>query len=159
MEKMNEEIVIRSAQEGDFDNIFPLLCDLLSGSISQSSMAASQEDYKCYFSTLLANADSFFFVAESSGRVVGFLEGIAAQTIRSLHRNRIFVLETLVVQEEMRSLGIGKMLLNHFEDIVAKKDGQIIELYNSKSRVDAHRFYEKNEYLKNGFRFEKILHS
>lgn len=84
------------------------------------------------------------FVAErSQGEVVGW---IAANVLRTVELAPFAEISGLVVDEKLRSRGIGKALLNAAEDWAKRVGLAVISVNSNKIRARAHRFYLSNGY-------------
>lgn len=53
------------------------------------------------------------------------------------------VIENVVIDEALRGKGIGSTLFEHTEEICRNNDCSKIMLLSTKSREDAHRFFEQ----------------
>jgi GNAT superfamily N-acetyltransferase len=95
------------------------------------------------------------FVAVSGGKICGM---IGTFCLYSYEQNdpsgRIMV---LVVSEAMRSHGVGAQLIAIAETDFAERNISRIAVNTHVKRKDAHQFYEKMGYERNGFRFVKTL--
>jgi GNAT superfamily N-acetyltransferase len=81
-------------------------------------------------------------VAEQDGRVVGVL---AAHTRWHLHRDGIVTsIDSLVVDREIRSRGVGAALLAAVCDNARLAGARVVDLHSNRSRLDARRFYERH---------------
>jgi GNAT superfamily N-acetyltransferase len=63
----------------------------------------------------------------------------------------------LVTSSSHRSHGYGEELLTRIEDVAQRNHCQVISLTSGLWRTDAHRFYLKLNYEKNGFELYKKL--
>lgn len=63
----------------------------------------------------------------------------------------------LIVKNEYRGQKIGQQLLDYVEEMGKKLQLEEISLSSGMKRVDAHRFYQRNGYIKDHFCFEKKL--
>ena len=54
-------------------------------------------------------------------------------------------------------MGIGKQMLQEAIRIANEKQCMQIELDSDQKRIDAHRFYEKNGFLKTHYKFVKDM--
>ena len=92
-------------------------------------------------------------VAEDASGVIALASGFVAPF---LHRpgltGRITV---MVVAAAARGRGLGARLLTAIEEALAARGATSFELTSNVRRADAHRFYEKRGYTRQGFRFEK----
>ncbi len=95
------------------------------------------------------------FVAETDGRVVGFVTTVEALAI-NLPDGYIQV-NSLAVLPEFRHCGIGKMLMNRVEELARERGSSLVELASGFQRTEAHEFYERLGYQKTSFRFSKRI--
>ncbi len=95
------------------------------------------------------------FVAETDGRVVGFVTTVEALAI-NLPDGYIQV-NSLAVLPEFRHCGIGKMLMNRVEELARERGSSLVELASGFQRTEAHEFYERLGYQKTSFRFSKRM--
>jgi ribosomal protein S18 acetylase RimI-like enzyme len=95
------------------------------------------------------------FVATSSGQVCGM---IGTCSLYSHEHNDVGGrIMALVVSEKVRGQGVGRELIRTAENDFIGRGIRRIALNTRFHRVDAHRFYEKLGYAKNGYRFVKEL--
>ena len=94
--------------------------------------------------------------ASLEGDVMKALAGIAIRT--NFYYGRFLYVYDLITDQETRSRGHGKRLLDHLEEL-ARADGcQTIALSSGVQRTDAHRFYEdKMGYDRVSYVFKKEL--
>ena len=57
-------------------------------------------------------------------------------------------LSTIIIDKNFRSLGVGKMLLDKFEEISKKEGCHVVYLDTSSIHKEAIKFYEKNKYIR-----------
>ena len=92
-------------------------------------------------------------VVESGGSVVGAASGFVSPV---LHRpgltGRISV---MVVAEGARGAGVGSRLLAAIEAALVARGATSLELTSNVRRAEAHGFYEKRGWARQGYRFEK----
>jgi predicted N-acetyltransferase YhbS len=80
-------------------------------------------------------------VAERDGDVVGL---IAVTTRRQFQRaGNLITIDTLIVDEQNRSQGIGEQLIGVAVEAAKRNNAQAIELVSNLRRVEARRFYER----------------
>lgn len=90
-------------------------------------------------------------VAEADDRVVGF---VAAHLTPMLHREQpVGRVTTLVVADGRRGQGIGSFLLTAAESWCREAGATRIELTTGAERLDAHRFYDRRGFRREGLRF------
>ena len=93
----------------------------------------------------------FQAVAESDDEVVGF---VAAHLTPMLHRELpVGRVTTLVVAEGRRGQGVGSFLLAAAEAWCRERGTVRIELTTGVEREEAHRFYDRRGFRREGLRF------
>jgi GNAT superfamily N-acetyltransferase len=90
----------------------------------------------------IAATDADVLVADSDG-IVGFCT--IYYDIESVRFGRRVWIEDLAVDPTWRSQGIGKRLLDAAKDWAREHGASHLELDSSELRVDAHRFYEREQ--------------
>ena len=65
--------------------------------------------------------------------------------------------EELIINDRFRNHGIGKMLLNEAINCARVNNCRIIELTSNFSRERSHKFYEKNGFNKESYKFKMNL--
>lgn len=95
------------------------------------------------------------FVAVTDGKVCGM---IGTSTRYSYEHNSAgAVIMALIVAENARGRGVGHALIKAAEEDLAERNIRRVAVYTHFRRTDAHEFYEKVGYVKNGFRLIKEL--
>ena len=89
----------------------------------------------------LASDTAVVLIAVLDGEVVGLCT--AYDDIESVRFGRRVWVEDLAVDPERRSLGIGKQLLDEAKRWARARGATHLELDSAETRVDAHRFYER----------------
>lgn len=104
-----------------------------------------------YFKKMV-DKDEMFFVAEKDNKIIGYLLG------EPLKGDMAF-LSLLAVDESQRGKGIGKQLLNKFEEQCKNKKLNPIIFYAPKFNKNTLHFYNKQGYMqgKDHVQFMKIL--
>jgi GNAT superfamily N-acetyltransferase len=94
-------------------------------------------------------------VAEIAGAVVGCL---STSVMRVLHRPApVGRISMMVVDEALRSRGIGAALVRAAEAALAAQGCYMIEVTSNLRRTEAHRFYERLGYARTSVRLAKEL--
>jgi len=86
---------------------------------------------------------STILVAERDGEIAGFCT--IYLDLRSVRFGDRAWVEDLAVHPERRSLGVGKGLLDAAKDWAREHGASHLELDSSTARLDAHRFYLREE--------------
>lgn len=90
-------------------------------------------------------------VAELDGRVVGCL---ATSIMPVLHRPKpVGRISMMVVEEGLRSQGIGEQLVRAAEAWLKEQGCGMIEVTSNMKRTDAHRFYQRLGFEPTSYRF------
>jgi len=89
----------------------------------------------------IAADDATVLVAEVDGAIAGFITAYA--DIESVRFGKRVWVEDLAVDDAQRSRGIGKALLDAAKDWARERGASHLELDSADTRVDAHRFYER----------------
>lgn len=105
----------------------------------QLGYPAGPEEAGRRIGALLAHPDHCVFVAESDGRVVGWIHGF--HTI-NLESDPFVAIAGLVVDESHRRQGIGKTLIDAVEAWCISKNCGRVRVRCNAVRTETHRFYE-----------------
>jgi GNAT superfamily N-acetyltransferase len=94
-------------------------------------------------------------VAELDGAVIGCL---STSIMRVLHRPApVGRISMMVVDEALRSRGIGAQLVRAAEAALAAQGCYMVEVTSNMRRTEAHRFYERLGYARTSVRLAKEL--
>ena len=94
-------------------------------------------------------------VAELDGGVIGCL---STSVMRVLHRPApVGRISMMVVDESLRSQGIGAVLVAAAEQALAAQGCYMVEVTSHQRRTEAHRFYERLGYEHTSVRLAKEL--
>ena len=94
-------------------------------------------------------------LAELEGAVVGCL---STSVMRVLHRPApVGRISMMVVDEKLRSRGIGAVLVAAAEQALAAQGSYMVEVTSHVRRTEAHRFYERIGYQRTSVRLAKEL--
>ncbi len=144
-----KQIEIRDAGVGDIADLALLMTDL--------SYPTSVMEMEKRFMLIHQHADYKTIVAVAGGEIVG-MAGLCKGIFYELDGLYMRIL-ALVVKQNSRSLGIGKLLLTAAEAwAVEQKLGTIlVNSGNREERIVAHRFYEAMGYAVKSSGFVKKL--
>lgn len=132
-------IKIREITISDFEDIYLLNQDLHPGLRNFSAKRVKGRiDY------IVNNTKEIIFVCEWNDEVVGYIHGSPYEL---LFADSVINVLGFVVKEQYRSKGIGSILINHLEDWALKNGFSGIKILTNPRRVDAHRFYERHDYV------------
>lgn len=143
-----DDWTIRAARADDADAIAPLLAEL--GHPLPAAAIAARIGELAATQPGAAN-----LVAERGGRVLGLA---TAQSLLVLHRAEpVGRVTALVVRADLIGTGIGTRLLAAAEAFLAARGCRRIEVTSAAHRHDAHAFYLKRGFARQGERFAKEL--
>jgi len=139
---MPEALSIRAAHGHDVAAIVALLADDPLGRGREDLADPLPEAYVRAFDGIATQPGNFLFVAELAGAVVGCLQltVIPGLSRRGMTRGLI---EGVRVAASRRSQGIGERLVRHAIDAAREAGCGLVELTSDRSRIAAHRFYER----------------
>ena len=104
---------------------------------------------------ILADKNYATFVAVSKGKVCGMIGTFTCYSYE--HNSPSGRILALVVSEKVRDRGIGRALIAAAERDLAQRNIRRVAVNTRFERKEAHEFYEKAGYTRNGFRFVKEL--
>lgn len=73
------------------------------------------------------------------------------------HAGKVAEIQDLFIKTTYRNTGIGKELVQEAEKWSLENGARDIEVSSNRRREQAHRFYEREKYLKSHFKFTKQL--
>jgi ribosomal protein S18 acetylase RimI-like enzyme len=105
--------------------------------------------------TLLADHPHYELIgAYAAGKLVGVA---GAWTATKVWCGRYLEIDNLVVANELRSAGIGSMLIQHLEAVARERDCKIVVLDSYTSNHPSHRLYHRLGFEIWGFHFVKPI--
>ena len=131
-----ETITIREATAADVETVYALICELEQRELSREGfqrafdLQRSDERYRC-------------LLAEEGARALAMLNMRMEWQLH--HAARIAEVMELVVVPAARSKGVGKRLLDAARNIARAEGCAQIELESNRRRLDAHRFYLREQ--------------
>lgn len=141
------DLTIREPEVGDME----ALADLM----TQLGYQTRTSEMQMRMEAILANKNYATFVAVSGGKVCGMIGTATRYTYE--HNSPSAAILALIISEKMRGRGVGHALIAAAEKDLAQKNIRRVAVYTHFRRSDAHKFYEKVGYTKNGFRLVKEL--
>jgi ribosomal protein S18 acetylase RimI-like enzyme len=137
---MEYEIGIRAACLGDVPAIVALLADDPLGATREDP--ADLASYRRAFAAVAAQRGNHLLVAEQRSIIIGCLQLtiIPGLSRRGMTRGLI---EGVRVSAACRGLGIGEKLIRHAIEMAQAASCGLVQLTTDKSRLDAHRFYQR----------------
>ena len=126
----SEDIQIKTISLQDAENIRKL-----SGQLGYS---ISLEDTQANIKQILALESHTALVAISNDKIVGWIHAFETRTIESLP---FIELAGLVIDENARGKGIGKILVEKIKQWCMKRNISSLRVRSNVIRKDAHKFY------------------
>ena len=139
---------IRNTKLEDLDDVFELLNELYENKIEYFEFAKKYKES-------LENSNFYEIVAIEKNKVVGVL---ISRVISMLAKKKnILFIDDLIVNENCRNKGIGKLLIKTATTYAISRDCGALELTSMIQNINAHRFYENNGFEKRQYKFKKNL--
>lgn len=136
---------IRSAELTDSDALFSL------ARAFGTSFAVERSAFQSSFSALLQSPDAFIAIASDSGRVVGYVLGFDHHTFYA--NGRVAWVEEIMVSEDVRRRGVGRMLMESFERWARSRQSKLIALATRRAAP----FYQSIGYDESATYFRRLL--
>lgn len=136
---------VRQAEISDLDAIFVLL------QAFAISFTPDRADFETSARHLLADESAWLGVAEIESRVVGYCLGFDHYTFYA--NGRVSWVEEITVQANVRRLGIGALLMHHFEQWATARGSKLVALATRR----ASHFYTALGYEETATCFRKLL--
>lgn len=151
---------IRSARCADLAAIVALLADDALGARRERTDAASGEDapadgYAEAFAAIEADPGCELLVVCRDARVIGTMQLNYAPGL-SRHGAWRATIEAVRVARDERSRGLGRAMIEYAIGRARSRGCRIVQLTSDRSRIEAHRFYERLGFVAShvGFKLE-----
>ena len=141
------DLTVRAVESADIE----ALADLM----TQLGYETRASEMEMRMEAILANKNYATFVAVSKGKVCGMIGTFTCYTYE--HNNPSARILALVVSKEARGRRVGQALIAAAEEDLAQRNIRRVAVNARFERKEAHKFYEKLGYTKNGFRLVKEL--
>lgn len=128
-------LLLRTATIQDAERLAELSCQL--------GYPAGAEDILKRLAQIERRDQNAVYVAEVSGKVIGWVQIVARELLES---DRYAEIGGLVVDELRRGQGAGQALMNKAEEWAREHQCQEIVVRSNAIRAAAHRFYERIGY-------------
>ena len=143
------DIQIRPSISGDFEDIVLLFGQLWPGK------ELHKDDLLAVYSEGMTGSTDSYLSAVRDGKVIAFC------SMAFMHcfwqEGRIAYIYAMIVDDSLRGTGIGTRLLEEAYAVAKSHGCKKIELDSGFHREAAHKFYEKNNYVKRAFLFSKDI--
>jgi GNAT superfamily N-acetyltransferase len=146
-EPAKKDVLVRPVELADAAVLATLMCQL-----GYETRTAEME---MRLNSILPDSRYRTFVAVAEARVCGMIGTFCYQSYE--HNNPGARILALVVAEDMRGRGVGMALVRAAEADLAARCITWLTVDTRLTRKEAHLFYERLRYEKNGFRYFKQL--
>lgn len=136
---------IRPAELSDSDALYSL------ARAFATSFTVERSAFEPSFAALLETPDAFAAVASDGGRVVGYVLGFDHHTFYA--NGRVAWVEEIMVAEDARRRGVGRQLMESFEQWAKSRQAKLIGLATRR----AGPFYCALGYDESGSYFRRLL--
>jgi len=136
------ELIFRRARQEDVGKIVRLLADDHLGASREDVSDPVPASYISAFAEMDSDPRQELLVVEIDGVVIGCLQ---LTIIRGLSHQgaRHGQIEAVRVDSKLRGRGIGERLIHHAVERARERGCRVVQLTTHRSRVDAHRFYDR----------------
>ncbi|MGP3699038.1 GNAT family N-acetyltransferase [Rhodobacter sp. NSM] len=146
-------IVFRAAERADVAAIVALLADDALGAQRET---ADLETYLAAFDRMAEAPSMFLLVGEIEGRVVATYQ-LAILPGLSLRAATRALVEAVRVSADLRSQGLGALLMADAEARARAAGASLIQLTTHRSRERAHRFYDRLGFTASHIGYKRAL--
>ena len=137
-----QDITFRLAARDDLPSIVRMLADDDLGSQRERYEIPLPESYYSAFAQIDNDSNHELIVAERDGEVIGTLHLMFLPSV-SVQGGLRAQVESVRVDKRFQSQGIGSEMMRWATDRAKQRGAHVVQLTTHKTRVDAHRFYEK----------------
>jgi ribosomal protein S18 acetylase RimI-like enzyme len=141
------DIAIRDATVADSEAIAAL--------VSSLGYPTTTEKMRKRLASILADKDCDTLVARAGGQVVGFIGVRVGPLYDDDHPYGQIM--ALAVSADSQRRGVGARLIRAAEVALISRNAGVSIVTSGNHRSEAHAFYEKNGYTRNGQRYRKSL--
>jgi GNAT superfamily N-acetyltransferase len=136
------DLRFRLATRADVPSIVQMLADDDLGSQRERCEDPLPESYYSAFEQIHDDPNHELIVAERNGEVIGTLHLLFLPSISFQGGLRAQV-ESVRVDKSIQSQGIGSQMMKWTLERAKRRGAHVVQLTTHKSRLDAHRFYER----------------
>jgi L-amino acid N-acyltransferase YncA len=148
---------VRKATEKDISRILELYRQLtITTSPTEQNHTSNLDDYRQAFIQIQKATGYNLLVAEEQGNVIGTMVLII---VPNLSHSALpwATIENVVVDEEYRRRGIGRLLMDYATARAKEAGCYKIQLISDKRRTESHKFYRNLGYKASGHGFRLYL--
>lgn len=137
-----QNVLFRAARRADLPAIVRMLADDDLGSQRECYEDPLPERYYSAFEQIDSDPNHELIVAECDGEVIGTAHLIFFPSL-SFQGGLRAQIESVRVDKRFQSQGIGSQMMKWSMDRARQRGAHVIQLTTHKTRLDAHRFYER----------------
>jgi ribosomal protein S18 acetylase RimI-like enzyme len=151
-----DELIFRRACREDVPTIVKLLADDQLGASRERLTDPLAGSYLDAFAEIDGDLNQELIVVEMDSAVVGCLQLtiIPGLSYRGAKRAQI---EAVRVDTALRRKGIGERLIRHAIERARQRGCRLVQLTTNRSRVDAHRFYDRLGFASTHLGYKLVL--
>lgn len=138
----SQDILFRLATRSDLPSIVRMLADDELGSQREKMESPLPESYYSAFDQIDSDPNHELIVAEQNGEVIGTLHLMFLPSVSFQGGLRAQV-ESVRVDKRFQSQGIGSEMMKWSTERAKQRGAHVVQLTTHKTRLDAHRFYER----------------
>ncbi len=136
------DLLFRLASRADLPSIIRMLADDELGSQRECYQDPLPPSYYAAFEQIEHDPNHELIVAERNGEVIGTLHLIFLPSVSFQGGLRAQV-ESVRVDKRFQSQGIGSQMMKWTMERARQRGAHVVQLTTHKTRLDAHRFYER----------------
>jgi GNAT superfamily N-acetyltransferase len=139
---MADALRMREATSDDLPAIVALLADDENGALREDARLPLDPGYVAAFDAIAALPNQELIVAEQDGRIVGTMQlsYLPGLSFRGRWRGQI---EAVRIASAMRGHGLGTAMIEWAVERCRARGCKMVQLTSKRTRLDAHRFYER----------------
>lgn len=137
-----QDLVFRRAARADLPDVVRMLADDDLGSQRERAVDPLPDSYYSAFEQIENDPNHELIVAEREGEVIGTLHLMFLPSVSFQGGLRAQV-ESVRVDKSFRSQGIGREMMRWSIERARQRGARVVQLTTHRTRLDAHRFYER----------------
>ena len=143
-----EAIHVRPATQEDFEYVYEFI------NLLEDEVFDKQRQWEIYLENA-GNPNNIYLIAWAHNLAVGFLSCHIQYLLH--HGGLVGEIQEMYVNENGRSHGIGKLLIEKLKEMAKARGVLQLEVTSSFRREDAHRFYEREGFAHTHKKFTHAL--
>lgn len=153
---MADALRMRETTSDDLPAIVALLADDENGALREDARLPLDPGYVAAFDAIAALPNQELIVAEQDGRIVGTMQlsYLPGLSFRGRWRGQI---EAVRIASALRGHGLGTAMIEWAVERCRARGCKMVQLTSKRTRLDAHRFYERMGWDKSHSGFKLML--